>query len=116
MIQVNACTFIDALRDVRRLLVIGDQHGATLVVDAVFGVVVADAFDGFARNLNIIHIGVSGNLASQHHQTRVAQGFGSHAGGWILGQDGVKDGVGNLIGNLVGMAFRNGFGSEEIIV
>ena len=116
LIQVNASTFIDALRDVRRLLVVGHQHGATLVVDAVFRVVVADAFDGLARNLNIIHIGVRGNFASQHHQTRVAQGFGSHAGGRVLSQDGVKDGVGNLIGNLVGMAFRDGFGSEEIVV
>jgi hypothetical protein len=30
------------------LLVVGDQHGAALVVDAEVGVVVADALDGFA--------------------------------------------------------------------
>jgi hypothetical protein len=108
--------FVDALGDVRRLLVVGDQHGATFIVDAVVGVVVTDALDGVARNLNIIDVGVRRDLSGQHHQTRVAQGFGGHARARILFEDGVENGVGNLVGDLVRVAFRNGFGSEEVVV
>src|SRR6185369_15927083 len=114
--EVDAGAFIHALRDVRRLLVVSDQHGATLVVDAVFGVVVADTLDGFARNLNIIHVRVRGDLAGEHHQTGVAQGFSGDAGFGILGQDGVQDGIGNLIGDLVRVAFGNGFRGKQVIV
>jgi len=115
LVQVQARAFIDALGDVRGLLVVGNQHGATLVVDAVFRVVVADALDGFAGDLNIIHVCVRGDLAGQHDEARVAQRFGGDAGARVLGQDRVEDGVGNLVRDLVGMAFGDGFGSEEVI-
>ncbi len=116
LVEVEARAFVDALGDVGRLLVVGDQHRATLVVDAVFGVVVADPLDGVARDLNIIDVGVRGDFARQHHQAGVAQGFGSDAGARILFQDGVEDGVGNLVSDLVGVAFRNGFGSKKVVV
>ena len=51
LLEVEALAFIHALRDVGRLLVVGDEHGATLVVDAVVGVVVADLLDRVARDL-----------------------------------------------------------------
>jgi hypothetical protein len=66
--------------------------------------------------LNVIDVGVGGDFTGQHHQTGVAQRFGGHAGFRVLGQNGVQNGVGNLVGDLVGMAFRDGFGSEKIIV
>ena len=52
LVEVQALAFIHALRDVGRLLVVGHEHGATLVVDAVVGVVVADLLDGVARDLS----------------------------------------------------------------
>ncbi|TXT30757.1 MAG: hypothetical protein FD131_1443 [Rhodocyclaceae bacterium] len=100
--------------DVRALLVVGDEHGTTLVVDAVFGVVIADALDRLAGDLNVIDVGVGGDFTSQDDQAGVAQGFGGNAGMLVLSQDGVEDGVGNLVGNLVRVAFADGFGSEEI--
>jgi hypothetical protein len=51
LVEVDAGAFVDALGDVRRLLVVADHHGATFVVDAEIGVVVTDALDGVARNL-----------------------------------------------------------------
>ena len=106
---------IDALGDIRALLVVGDEHSAALVVDAVFGIVVADALDGVAGDLDVIDVGGRGDFAGQNDQAGVAQGFGSDAGMLVLSQDGVEDGVGNLVGNLVGMAFADRFRGEEVI-
>ena len=72
-IEVVVAGVVHALSDVIALLVIADHDRATLVVDAVFGVVVADAFDGVARHLDVIHMRVGGDLASQHHQSGVGQ-------------------------------------------
>jgi flagellar motor component MotA len=43
LVEVVVVGLVHALGDVRALLVVGHQHGAALVVDAVLGVVVADA-------------------------------------------------------------------------
>ena len=40
--------------------------------------------------------------------------FAGDAAGGIVSEAGVEDGVGNLVGDLIGMAFRHGFGSEQI--
>jgi hypothetical protein len=58
---------------------------ATLVVDAVLGVVVADAFDRFARDLLKIDRGPGGDLAGHDHQAGVNQGLGGHTGEFVLG-------------------------------
>ncbi|MNN63358.1 hypothetical protein D3C81_1787320 [compost metagenome] len=102
--------------DVGRLLVVSNQHGATLVVDAVFGVVVPDAADGVPRNLDVVDVGGSGNFTGQNDQARVAQRFGCDTRVGVLREDGVQDRIGNLVGNLVGVPFGDGFGSEEKIV
>jgi len=107
---------VHALGDVGRLLVIGDQHRATLVVDAVVGVVVADATDRVASDLDVIDVGARGDFSRQHDQAGVAEGFGGDAGIRILLEQGVEDGVGDLVGDLVGVAFGDGFGSKEKIV
>src|SRR5574343_330026 len=112
--EIVVVGLVDALGDVRALLVVGDQHGAALVVDAVVGVVVANALDRVAGDLDVIDVGVGGDFTGQHDQAGVAQGFGGNARMLVLGQDGVEDGVGNLVGDLVRMAFANGFGSEEV--
>ncbi|TWG87595.1 hypothetical protein L602_001600000760 [Cupriavidus gilardii J11] len=116
LVQVVVGGTINALGDVRRLLVVGHQDSAALVVDAVFGVVVADALDGLARDLDVVDVGGRGNFARQYHQSGIAQGFGGDARILVLGEDGVQNGVGNLVGDLVGMAFGNGFRSKEEVV
>ncbi|MCY1523250.1 hypothetical protein D9M68_581400 [compost metagenome] len=116
LVQIIFRAAVHALGDVRRLLVVGDQHRAALVVDAVLGVVVADAADRVARDLDVVDVGGRGDLAGQHDQARVAQRFGCNARVGILREDGVEDRVGNLIGYLVGVPFRDGFGSKEKVV
>ena len=55
------------------------SNRATFVVDAVVGVVVANALDGVACDLDVVDVRVGGDLACQHDQAGVGQGFGSHA-------------------------------------
>ena len=116
LIEVVVVRAVHALGDVRRLLVVRDEHRAAAVVDAVVGVVVADALDRVARDLDVIDVGGGGDFTCQHDETGVAQRFGSDARVFVLSQDGVENGVGDLIRDLVGMAFGDGFGSEEIVV
>ncbi len=78
-VQVVVAGMVDALRDVVALLVVADHHRAALVVDAVLGVVVADALDGVARDLDVVDVRVGGDLAGQHHQAGVAQRLGGDA-------------------------------------
>src|SRR5690606_18944676 len=96
---------INALCDIGRLFVVGHQHGAAFVVNAIVGVIVANSLDGVARDLNVIHVGGGGDFTRQHEQPGVAQRFGRHAGIWVLSEDGVENGVGNLVSDLVGMTF-----------
>jgi len=117
-VQVVVAGAVHALGDVGTLLVVGHQHRAALVVDAVLGVVVADALDGVARDLDVVDVGafLGGDLAGQHHQARVGQRLGRDTGIGVLRQQGVQDGIGDLVGDLVGVAFRDRLGGEEIIV
>src|SRR6218665_1774552 len=57
-VQMVVAGMVHALGDVVALLVVGHEHGAALVVDAVVGVVIADAPDGVARHLYVVHMGV----------------------------------------------------------
>ncbi|KAG0161935.1 hypothetical protein DFQ30_004809, partial [Apophysomyces sp. BC1015] len=103
---------VHALCDVRRLLVICDQHRAAPVVDAEIGVVVADTTDRVPRDLDVVDIRVCRDLAGQHHQPGVAQRLGRHTGIPVLRQDRIED----CVGNLVRMAFGYGFRGKEIVV
>ena len=64
----------------------GDQHRAALVVDAELGVVVADALDRLARDLDVVDVGVGRDLAGQYHEAGVDQGLGSDARAQVLRQ------------------------------
>ena len=115
-VQVVVAGMVHALGDVIALLVIGDQHRAALVIDAVFGVVIANALDGVARNLDIVDMGVGGDFAGQHDQTGIGQGFGRDTAAWVLLEDSVQNRIGNLVRHLVRVAFRDGFGRKEKVV
>jgi hypothetical protein len=115
-IQVVVRRVVDALGDVVGLLVVAHHDRAALVIDAVLGVVVADALDGVTRHLDVVHMCVGGDLTSQHHQTGVGQGFGRNAAAWVLFEDGIQNGVRDLVSHFVGVTFRDGFGCKEIVV
>ena len=92
-VQVVVGGLVHALGNVVGLLVVTNHHGTAFVVNAVFGVVVADALDGVARHLDVVNVGVGGNFTSQNYQTGVGQRFGGHAAAGVLFKDGVENGV-----------------------
>ena len=96
---------VDALGNIRRLLVVGHQNGAALVVDAVFGVGIADLLQYISRHLDVINACVGGDLPSQHDETGITEGLSRDSGVLILSEEGIQNGIGDLIGNLIGMAF-----------
>jgi hypothetical protein len=100
------------LRDIRRLAVDCCQNGAALVVEADFGVVVADAANGVLCDFAIVDVCFGGDFARYHDQPGRDQGFAGDARGRIVGQDGVENGIRYLVGNLVRMALGNRFRSE----
>jgi hypothetical protein len=116
LIEVVVVCAVHTLSDVRRLLVVSDQHRAAAVVDTVVGVVVADALDGVTRDLDVIDVRGGGDFTGQHDETRIAQRFGCDTRVFVLLEDGVENGVRDLVRDFVGMAFGDGFGSEEIVV
>ncbi len=113
LLEVQAAAFIDALGDVLALLAVADLHRAALVIDAVFAVVVADAAQGFARDLAVVDIGAGGDLAGQQHETRGAQGLGGDARKLVLREDSVENRVRDLVGDFVRVALGHRFGSKK---
>ncbi len=96
---------IHTLRDVVALLVIAHHDGTAFVVDAVLGVVVADALDGVAGDLDVIHMGIGGDFTGQHDQTGVGQGFSGDAAAGVLLKNGIQNRIRNLVCHFVGVAF-----------
>ncbi len=115
-IQMVVAGVVHALGDVIALLVVSDQHGAALVVNAVFGVVVANALDGVARHLDVVHVGIGGDFTCQDYQTSVAQRLGRYARFGVLLEDRVQDCIRNLVGDFVGMTFGHRFRGKKKIV
>ena len=103
LVEVDAPTFVDALGDVLALLVIGHQHRAAFVIDAVIGVVVADALDGVASHLDVVDMSAGRDFAGQNDQPGVDQRFGGNPREFVLSEDRVQNRVRNLVGDLVGV-------------
>ena len=62
-IEVVIRRMVYALGNVVGLFVVSDENRAAFVINTVFGVVVADAFDRVPRDLDVVHVGVGGDLA-----------------------------------------------------
>jgi hypothetical protein len=84
LVEVEALAFVHALRDVARLLAVGDDHRAAVGVEADLGIGVADAADGVARDVLEIDLGVGGDLAGEHHQVVLHQRLGGDARALVL--------------------------------
>ena len=98
---------VDALGDVRALLVDRHDHAARRAVEPVQGVVVADLADRLAGQLGDVDVGLGGDLPGHDAQPRGQQRLAGHATVRVLGEDGVEDGVADLVGHLVGMALSD---------
>ena len=103
---------VDALRDVRRLLVDRDHHAARLGVEAVLRARVADVRDRLADDRADVDVRLGGHLARDDHEAGRDERLAGDAPFGIVLQDGVEDGVGDLVGDLVGMPLGDGLGRE----
>jgi hypothetical protein len=95
---------VDALGDVRRLLVDRDDHAARVGVEAVLRAVVADLVDLRAHGARDVHVGLGRDLAGDDDQTGGDQRLAGDTPERVLREDGVEDRVRDLVGHLVRMA------------
>src|SRR2546422_4482908 len=110
---VAGAAHVNALRDVRRLLVDARDHAARLGVEAVLRARVADLSHGLPDDARDVDVAVGGDLAGHDHQAGGYHGLAGHPGQRILGQDGVEDGVGDLVGDFVRVAFGDRLGRKQ---
>ena len=107
---------IDALRDVRRLLVDRVEHGARVRREAQIGVDVADPADRLARDLLDVDERLGRDLAGDDDEAGVHQRLAGDATRGVVAHDGIQHAIGDLVGDLVGMALGHRLGGEEVLV
>ena len=107
---------VDALRDVRRLLVDRVEHGARIGGEPELGVDVADPAHRLAHDLLDVDERLGRDLTGHDDEARVHERLARHARTRIVAEAGVQDAVGDLVGDLVGMTLRDGLGGEEVLV
>ena len=138
VIRINSFTvlrfprFVNALRNIGRLLVDGIQHTAGIAVETVLGAIVSDFTEHLAGNSRHINIGLSAHLAGNHNKTSGSHGFHRAAnlfrvGGnaarsniasccqlGFLGENGIEDGIGDLVADLIRVAFGYRFARKQV--
>ena len=92
------------------MLLNSDEQVASLVVEALGRVIVANVLDGVADNLLVIKTGVGGDFTKDHNHAGLGGGLAGDLGERVLGQAGIEDGVGDLIGDLVRVTLTDGLG------
>ena len=108
-------SLVNTLLDVGRLLVVANENGTAAVINAVFGIVIANLTEGVAGNADVIDLSGGGDFASEHDESRGAEGFCSDATVGILLENGIENGVRDLVRHLVRMAFTHRFRRKKII-
>lgn len=89
------------LSDIGGLLLDGDKHVASLVVEALARVVESNVLHGVADNLLVVNVGLGGDLAENHDHTGLAGSLASDLGIRVLGQAGIENGVRDNVAELV---------------
>ena len=105
--------FVDALRDVRRLLLDRDAHATGVAVEAVLRTVVADVHDRLPDDLRDIDVRRRGDLARDHREPGRDEGLARNATVRVVAEDLVEDRVGDLVGQLVRVPLGHRFGRER---
>ena len=112
---LEALVEMETLGDIWRLLLNGNEKIASLVVEALGGVVIANALDGLTDDLLVVKLGLGGDLTEDHDHTSLGGGLAGDLGEGILSQAGIEDGIRNLISDLVGVALTNGLGLSKAV-
>ena len=105
---------VDAAGDVGRLLLDGNQHRATVGVEPVAGVGVADTTNGLAGDGGVIEVGLGGDFPGDQRQPGGYQRLAGHPPVGVLLQDGVENRVRDLIGEFVRVPLGDRFRSKKI--
>lgn len=105
---------VETLGNIDGLLLDGHQHVAGIVVEALFGAVVANVLDGTADDSLVVDFSLGGDLAENHNhacepklaeatkharglRTRLGSRLASHLGERILPEAGIEHGIGDLV-------------------
>ena len=104
---------VDALRDVRRLLVDRDDDTAGVRVEAPLRVRVADLRDPVANDPRDVDVGLGRDLAGDDDEAGRDQRLAGDAAVDVVGEHGVEHRVRDLVGDLVGMTLGDGLRGEE---
>jgi YD repeat-containing protein len=103
---------VDALRDVRRLLVDRDHDTAGRGVEAPLRMRVADVADALADELRDVDVRLGRDLAGHDHEAGRDERLARDPAGRIVAQHAVEHGVRDLVRDLVRMALGDGLGRE----
>ena len=104
---------LEALCDVRGLLLDGYHNIAGLVIKPLTRIIIANVFDGAANDFLIVQSGIGGDLTKHHDHASLGGGLTCHFRHWIFRKTSIKNSIRDLITNLVGMAFSDGLRGEE---
>ncbi len=104
---------VDALGDVRRLLVEGHDDATGLRVEAELGARVADLRDPLAHEPRDVDVGRGRDLAGDDDEARGDERLARDPSGRILGENGVENRVRDLVGDLVRMPLGHGLRGER---
>ncbi len=107
---------VDALCDVRRLLVDRVEHRAGVGREAEIGVGVADRPNRLARDLLDVDVGLGRDLSRDHDQAGVDERLAGDASVRFVAEHRIEHSVGDLIGDLVRMSLGDGLGREQEFV
>lgn len=109
---------VEALSDIWRLLLNGNQNVTGLVVEALCGVVVSDVLNGLTDDLLVIDTCLGGDFSKDHNHTSLGGSLASNLGKRVLCQASVEDSIRDLISDLIGvpLSYRLGlvFGSAQV--
>jgi hypothetical protein len=95
---------VDALCDVGRLLVEGDDDAARLGVEPVLRARVADRRDPLADEPRDVDVRLGRDLSCNDDEACRDERLAGDPPRGVVGEDRVEDGVRDLVGDLVGMA------------
>ena len=106
---------VDALGDVGALAVDGGHDRAGVAVEAILGLVIADAADDLPGDGGNVHIAVGGNFTHDEYHTGGGDGLAGHAGVGVFFENGVQYAVRDLIADFIGMSLRYGFRCKDTL-
>ena len=104
---------IDALRNIRRLLVKRDEDAAGVGIEAVAGVRITDITHRLADDLRNIDVAGGRDLTDDVRLSRRNEGLTRNTPLRILREDSVENAVRDLIGEFVGMTLGDRLGCKE---